>query len=391
MTNAMPLNACPDRFLYPPPDLREAAPFADAPWDSLEQLVRELQTREEEGGAGLRSLLRTVHAGTRADVVFLFDPVEREVLAVEAEGAVDPVSCRDLAERAFRAAGDPGDRPRVADLPGGDGPGSLAVVRVGKSRKAWLFAVRRRPGRPFGRQDLRVMALANEMVGGHRHQVRLYARLQESLVEMIHCLTAALDAKDAYTCGHSERVARIAVRLGRQMGLGERASGDLYLGGLLHDVGKIGVRDSVLLKESRLTEAEYEHVKQHTLIGDRIVSRVKQLGHLRPAVRSHHERYDGRGYPDGLAGEAIPLSARVLAVADACDAMMSSRPYRPAVAPADIDTILANGAGTHWDPAVVGHFLACRDELYVVCQRGIGDSLYAAVGRPAEHGGPGAD
>ncbi len=262
------------------------------------------------------------------------------------------------------------------------------MARVGKAREAWLVAVSFRPERTFGRHDLRVMALADGILASHRQQARLCARLKDTLFEMIHCLTAAIDAKDPYTCGHSERVARIAVRLGKQMDLPEEVLSDLYLGGLLHDIGKIGVRDSVLLKEGRLTEAEYEHIQQHTLIGDRIISKVGELARLRPAVRNHHERYDGRGYPDGLAGEAIPLLARVLAVADSCDAMMSARPYRLAMAPEGIDRVLADGAGVYWDPVVVGHFLTCRRELYAVCQRGIGESLYAAVGRAAEQDAP---
>src|SRR2546423_5321738 len=170
------------------------------------------------------------------------------------------------------------------------------------------------------------------------------------------------------------------------MALPDEIQSDLYLGGLLHDVGKIGVLDVVLHKPGRLTAAEYGHVQQHTVIGDRIVAEVKQLAYLRPAVRNHHERYDGHGYPDGLAGEAIPLVARVLAVADACDAMMSTRPYRPAMAPAVIDGIMAEGAGTHWDPTVVESFLACRADAYAVCQQGIGESLYAAIDRAAERG-----
>ena len=218
----------------------------------------------------------------------------------------------------------------------------------------------------------------------HRQQAQLGERLKGTLYEMVHCLTAVIDAKDPYTCGHSERVARIGVRLGKEMALPEKTLGDLYLGGLLHDIGKIGVKDSVLLKEGRLTAAEYEHIQQHTIIGERIVSKVEELARLRPVVRNHHERYDGQGYPDGLAGEAIPLLARVLAVADSCDAMMSARPYRRAMAPESIDRVLADGAGAYWDPVVVEHFLACRREIYSVYQRGTGESPYEATGRAAE-------
>jgi HD-GYP domain-containing protein (c-di-GMP phosphodiesterase class II) len=135
----------------------------------------------------------------------------------------------------------------------------------------------------------------------------------------------------------------------------------------------------VLLKKGKLTDDEFEHMKQHPVIGDEIVKRVKELGPLRSGVRHHHERMDGGGYPDGLEGDAVPLLARVLAVADACDAMMSSRPYRDKRPTQEIDAIIAAGAGTHWDADVVSHFMACRQELYAMCQRGLGHTVELAV------------
>ena len=147
--------------------------------------------------------------------------------------------------------------------------------------------------------------------------------MRETLFGVVRCLSTAIDAKDPYTCGHSERVARISVRIGQEMGLSRGEVSDLYLAGLLHDVGKIGIRDEVLLKSGPLTKDEYTHMKEHPITGDRIVSKIKRLSYLCAGVRSHHERYDGTGYPDGLAGESIPLMARIIAVADSCDAMMA--------------------------------------------------------------------
>src|SRR5207253_10543070 len=142
-----------------------------------------------------------------------------------------------------------------------------------------------------------------------------------------------------------ERVARIAVRLGKQMGLGQRPLSDLYLAGLLHDIGKIGTPDAVLLKPGKLTPEETETMREHILIGDRIVADVKPFGHLRAGVRNHHEQFDGKGYPDGLAGRDIPLLARLLAVADSCDAMLSPRRYRAALPPPLIDATFQQFAG----------------------------------------------
>ena len=153
--------------------------------------------------------------------------------------------------------------------------------------------------------------------------------MKETLFGVVRCLSAAIDAKDSYTCGHSERVARIAVRLGQEMGLSHGEISDLYLTGLLHDIGKIGIRDQV--KPSSLTTEEYSHVKQHPEIGAGIIANVQRLAYLCPGIRSHHERFDGGGYPDGLVGEAIPYVARIIAVADSCEAMT----LRQALSPAD--------------------------------------------------------
>jgi HD-GYP domain-containing protein (c-di-GMP phosphodiesterase class II) len=260
-------------------------------------------------------------------------------------------------------------------------PTSVALMRVSKSRGSWLAAFSLRDNRSFNGTDLKIMKLARRMLLNHRQQAQTYERLKDSLLGLVRCLTAAIDAKDPYTWGHSERVARIAVRLGQQMGLPPATLNDLYLAGLLHDIGKIGVRDSVLQKPGELTAEEFAHIKQHAIIGDRLISNMRSLEHLRPGVRNHHERYDGKGYPDHLVGEAIPLVARVLSVADACDAMMAARPYRPSLSTARIEAVLSQGAGTQWDPRVIDCFLTCRDELYSICQRGLGDSVFAAVER----------
>jgi HD-GYP domain-containing protein (c-di-GMP phosphodiesterase class II) len=260
-------------------------------------------------------------------------------------------------------------------------PYSAALVRVSRSRRSWVGALSFHPRRIFQTADLKVMLLARRMVLNHRQQQQMYERLKASLLGLVRCLTAAVDAKDPYTCGHSERVARIAVRLAEQMGLPAAVQSDLYLAGLLHDIGKIGIRDEVLQKPGRLNEEEMLHIQEHPVIGDRLLAPLAALRHLRPGVRNHHERWDGRGYPDRLAAEAIPLQARVLAVADSCDAMMSARPYRLALPPQRIDAVMAEGAGSQWDPLVVAAFLVCKAELYSICQRGLGDSVYVAVER----------
>ncbi len=155
--------------------------------------------------------------------------------------------------------------------------------------------------------------------------------------------------------------------------------GDIYLAGLLHDVGKIGIRDEVLGKPGKLTPEEQEHIRQHVTIGYAILADLRQIRNLLPGVLYHHERYDGAGYPDGLVGENIPLLARILAVADSYDAMTTARPYRDPLPWTRVEEIIAEGAGTQWDKRVVDAFQRCRQKIHTIRQRGVGESLRLAL------------
>jgi HD-GYP domain-containing protein (c-di-GMP phosphodiesterase class II) len=196
----------------------------------------------------------------------------------------------------------------------------------------------------------------------------------ERLPEFVRRLVAQIKAHDPDTWRHSERVARIAAMLGERMGLSRSILSDLYVAGLLHDIGKLGLPDEILQKQGALTEAEFDRVKQHPGLGEALLSQFGALGHLRPIVRHHHERFDGRGYPDRLAGAEIPFLARILALADAFDAMNSDRPYRKACPREQLDERVALGAGKAWDPYVVSVFLGCRDEIYAL-GHGPGDPI----------------
>jgi HD-GYP domain-containing protein (c-di-GMP phosphodiesterase class II) len=184
---------------------------------------------------------------------------------------------------------------------------------------------------------------------------------------------------DDYTYGHSERVARIAVQVGQEFGLRGAELGNLYLAGLLHDVGKIGIDYAVLQKREPLTRAEEQQVQKHVTIGCELLAGLRPLRGLVPAVLHHHERYDGAGYPHGLLGESIPLSARVLAVADACDAMSRERPYREAIPTWQVREIFIEEAGAQWDGRVVEAFLRCRHRVEAVKAYCTGESLRRAV------------
>ncbi len=174
---------------------------------------------------------------------------------------------------------------------------------------------------------------------------------------LILAFVNVLEAKSPWTRGHSERVTAIAVEIGRTMGLGPRELEDLRVAGFLHDIGKVGVFAQILEKPGPLTDIEMELIRLHPAKGVEILAPISQLESILPIVRHHHERMDGRGYPDGLAGAAIPLPARILAVADAYDAMISSRPYRPGMGRTRAIEEVRRVRGTQLDPDVVDAFL----------------------------------
>lgn len=187
--------------------------------------------------------------------------------------------------------------------------------------------------------------------------------IEKNYFTTVEALTAAIEAKDPYTRGHSRRVTRLAVALAERFGLSEADLRDLQYGATLHDVGKIGIRSHILNKTGRLTREEYETIKQHPIIGERIIEGVDFLQGARPIVRSHHERFDGMGYPDGLRDEEIPLMARIAAVADFFDALTSDRPYRKAYSVEETNTIIRQGIGREFDPMVAREFVEITSGL----------------------------
>ncbi len=182
-----------------------------------------------------------------------------------------------------------------------------------------------------------------------------------SLMDTVTALAFAIDAKDHYTQGHSQSVSRLAVQLSRHLGLAEAEVEEIRLAAILHDIGKIGVPENVLNKPARLTEDEYEIVKSHTILGERILGPLKGKGmsRIRRMVRHHHEYVDGRGYPDGLRGHDIPLGARILTVADSFDTMISSRSYQHGRTVEAALAELERCAGSHFDPPLVRAFVRC--------------------------------
>ncbi len=194
-------------------------------------------------------------------------------------------------------------------------------------------------------------------------QLREAARVNRELfIGSIRAFAAAIDAKDPYTRGHSERVATLSRMIARHLSLPEEAQQRIWIAALLHDVGKIGVEDQVLRKVGRLTEEEFDQMKSHTLIGAEIVSSIEQLREMIPAIRWHHESWNGRGYPDGKRGEEIPLSARIVAVADTFDAITTNRPYQKAYSLEEATSIITKLTGSRFDAKVVTAFFKAYEQ-----------------------------
>ena len=175
----------------------------------------------------------------------------------------------------------------------------------------------------------------------------------DSVEQVIFSLAAAVEAKDPYTEAHTQRVAEFAKRIGVLMGLSPEDQENLYGGGMIHDIGKIGVPDAILLKPGLLDSEERVRMNLHPIIGENIVAPLHSSAGLRPVIRHHHERYDGTGYPDRLANDQIPLLARILSVCDAYDALINDRPYRRHLPREEALAILQSGAGQQWDPEIV--------------------------------------
>jgi cyclic di-GMP phosphodiesterase len=230
-------------------------------------------------------------------------------------------------------------------------------------------------GKPFQLEEVRARVtqaldkrrLVTENRAYHQHLEKLVdqqaVRIEEIFLEGVQALAHALEAKDPYLRGHSVRVSAYSAATSKILGLKDDHIAVVALGGELHDIGKIGVREEVLHKESQLTDDEYRHVMEHTVIGARILAPLlKNAPAAISIVRSHHERFAGRGLPDGLAGEDIPLEARIVAVGDAFDAMTSGRPYRPALTVATALAEIRKFSGVQFDPRCVDAFLTAYPE-----------------------------
>ena len=208
----------------------------------------------------------------------------------------------------------------------------------------------------FSEKDLYYMSFMTNRAAYAIENIALYENIYENLFATLYAFVKAIEARDPYTEQHSNRVTRIAMELCREMGASQEEQDILNVAAQLHDIGKIGIRDDILLKPGRLTDEEFRIIKEHPVIGANIVERLGLWDREKQIIRCHHERFDGNGYPDGLAGEDIPTLARILSVADVYDAIASDRAYRAKMEEPKILQIMYGGSGTQFDPDVIDIF-----------------------------------
>lgn len=203
--------------------------------------------------------------------------------------------------------------------------------------------------------------LANEVAKKTAEVIQQHEKVEKMSRQIVKTISGAIDAKDTYTNGHSTRVAEYAREIARRVGFSEKQQDDIYMMGLLHDVGKIGIPEAIINKPSRLTDEEYAEIKTHPLVGASILRNITEFPQLAVGARWHHERFDGKGYPDGLSGGDIPLEARIIAIADAYDAMSSRRSYRDVLSQEFVRGELVKGKGSQFDPQLTEIMLEMVD------------------------------
>ncbi|MFC1592471.1 HD domain-containing phosphohydrolase [Candidatus Omnitrophota bacterium] len=236
------------------------------------------------------------------------------------------------------------------------------ALSTGKETLGVINACDKKTGEAFTKEDQKCLASVARIAAVAFQNVRLHEQMQENYLKTITALAATIDARDPYTRTHSENVTKYSLEIARQMRCSFLEIEMIRRAGLLHDIGKIGIRDEILLKPSKLTEEEFEQIKLHPQKGEAIIQSLPFLKEIAVLIRHHHERFDGRGYPDRLAGEDIELGARILAVADSFDAMNSDRPYRKRLPREIIINELKRNKGGQFDPQIIDSFLKVLEQ-----------------------------
>ncbi len=266
------------------------------------------------------------------------------------------------------------DAPLISDSVSSELPPEIGAVpddidafvafplRTPKKMLGALTLVKGSGSGAYNNVDLEMITVLASQASISIENARLYQNIQDNFMKTISGFALAVEAKDAYTHGHSENVMKYTLATAKKLGLHEEDIEIVKYSGLLHDIGKIGVEEAILNKPGRLTDEEFAHIKQHPELGARILADMPYFEKIVPLVRHHHEFYNGKGYPDGLAGESIPYGARLLSVADAFEAMTSNRPYRKAMPFEKAFSIIEENKGTQFDPEIVDVFIEVMKE-----------------------------
>jgi HD-GYP domain-containing protein (c-di-GMP phosphodiesterase class II) len=365
----------------------EADPALDASgnkppegWDKLEEVLSMLLTLQEHGIAhsGTVSRDELCHAvldcacrlmkSTRGSVM-LWDAHEERLKIAASRGLADDKlalkSGEGVAGRAFQSGqaifiSDPAQDPRYKPAASGDSSEPFVSIPLPVKSKPIGVLTLHATGQtePFNDYNIKFLNILAGETAVMLNNMELFDDLQTFYLEMVQTLARAVDSKDAYTHEHSDRARSKARQLAGELKLPEQMIRYIEYAALLHDIGKIGIDDAILLKPGKLTTEEYEVMKRHPIIGHQILAPIKFLGPVAQMVLHHQEWYNGQGYPQALKGDEIPLGARIVAVIDAWDAMTSDRPYRKALGRDIAIGELKKGAGTQFDPKVVEAFLA---------------------------------
>jgi len=270
--------------------------------------------------------------------------------------------CNHVAETAWHR-----EFPQIRQL--------LAIYVTDTRPLGWVMAVNKGSEKGFRHTDAALLAPFVSLIRLYDQSVAQVQEMQQLLLGFARSLTAAVDSKDPRRAGHSERTARIAVEIARRLSLPGLDLGEVYLAGLLHDIGKIGVPEHLFRKNTPWNAQDMQQFQRHTQVGYSFLADLPKLRQVALAILHHHEHYDGSGYPDGLSGEAIPILARIIAVADAYDAWSTGYLDRPAVSVGEAERRLVAESGSKWDPQVVQALLAARDALLAIRPGGVGQSF----------------
>lgn len=255
---------------------------------------------------------------------------------------------------------------------GGGGPANAFVTRnaacvpiAGRNGLLGVLQAINKTEGQFGEADVLLLSALAAQVAVAIQNSRVFDELKDTFYAVVKSLAETIEKRDIYTGGHTSRVMRYSLAIGLSLNMSESNMRELELAAILHDIGKVGVRDEVLLKKGTLTTEEFDSIKMHTHYGADILQHIKQLESIVPGVKYHHEKFDGTGYPEGLSGEDIPLAARIIAVADCFDAMVTDRPYRKGRNYEEAFAELQRCAGSQFDGRVVSAFFEAYNKGYI--------------------------